>query len=72
MKGRWRADIVFFFLFVFCSNPSLAQDSHGPRMVLKEQIFDFQEVMEGEVIEHAFQVFNQGDQTLNIEKVKPG
>lgn len=40
-------------------------------MVLKEQIFDFKEVWEGEVIEHTFQAFNQGDQTLEIKDVIP-
>jgi hypothetical protein len=39
-------------------------------MVLKEQIFDFKEVYEGQVITHTFSVFNQGGDTLKIERVK--
>ena len=41
-------------------------------MVLKEREFDFGEVKEGEVIEHSFSVFNQGDAPLEIVRVKPG
>jgi hypothetical protein len=41
-------------------------------MVLKEKTVDYKEVDEGEVIEHVFKVLNEGDQPLQIEKVKPG
>ena len=41
-------------------------------MVLKEGVFDFKEVKEGEVIAHTFKVLNLGDQTLKIIRVKPG
>jgi len=41
-------------------------------MVLAEQVFDFKEVKEGQVLEHAFYVYNQGDQPLVIKKVVPG
>jgi len=41
-------------------------------MVLKEKVFDFKEVKEGETIEHTFLIFNQGGQPLEIKKVKPG
>lgn len=52
---------------VFC-----AEQPTGPRMVMKERIHDFSAVKEGEVIEHAFLVFNQGDQVLEIREVRPG
>jgi hypothetical protein len=41
-------------------------------MVIKDKFADYQQVDEGEIIEHVFTVFNQGDQPLQIEKVKPG
>ena len=44
----------------------------GPRLVLQEKVFDFGTVSEGEVIEHAFKVLNDGDQDLKIIRVKPG
>lgn len=48
------------------------QNAQGPRMVIKEQVSDFDEVMEGAVVSHSFQVINEGDQTLLIKDVKPG
>lgn len=60
------------FLFLLCAYPVRAQEVKGPKMVLKEQVFDFKEVKEGETIEHTFLIFNQGDQPLEIKKVKPG
>jgi hypothetical protein len=41
-------------------------------MVLKERAFDFKEVREGEVISHVFEVRNEGDQVLEIIRVRPG
>lgn len=65
-----------FPLFLLCSyyiNSESAQgEPNGPRMLIKEREFDFKKVKEGQVIEHTFQVLNQGDQTLEIENVKPG
>jgi len=42
-----------------------------PQMVFKQQIHDFKNVLEGEILSHAFEVLNQGDATLRIEQVKP-
>jgi hypothetical protein len=42
-----------------------------PRMVLKKQIHDFRNVLEGEVLEQTFEVQNQGSEPLRIEQVKP-
>ena len=50
----------------------VAQENTGPLMVMEEKSFDFKEVKEGEVLEHAFKVLNKGDQTLEIIKVQPG
>jgi hypothetical protein len=41
-------------------------------MVLQETEFRFGEVMEGDTVEHAFRVLNQGSQPLEILNVKPG
>jgi hypothetical protein len=48
------------------------EEPKGPKLVLKEPSFDFGAVKEGEVIEHAFKVLNEGDQMLEIQDVKPG
>lgn len=73
MRKRWPVRtvciIALFFLYAF---PAYAQGGQGPKMVLKERVFDFKEVKEGEVIEHTFIVLNQGKETLEIKKVEPG
>ena len=63
---------VFIICFIMPLSLAWAQEDTGPRMVLKEKSVDYKEVDEGEVIEHVFAVFNQGDQPLQIERVKPG
>lgn len=73
MTVRWRPALVFFILlFAFSGYQAVAQQQDGPKMVLKNQEFDAKEVKEGETIEHAFHVLNQGNQPLQIKDVKPG
>lgn len=72
MKRYWLATLLLFFLSAFMDYSVLAQDVRGPKMVLKEQVFDFKEVKEGDVVQHTFKVFNEGDQTLEIKNVRPG
>jgi Protein of unknown function (DUF1573) len=76
MKG-FRAALPFFclmgpiLLLLPCGAVGADQPA-GPKMVMKELEHDFKEVKEGEVIEHTFQVSNQGDQVLEIREVRPG
>jgi hypothetical protein len=65
------ACLVIVCLFI-CLPAVLAQQALGPRIVIKERFFDAKEVKEGEVIEHAFTVYNKGDEVLQIRKVSPG
>ena len=60
-------------LFFFCMAPDMisAQTKDSPKMVLNEQLVDFKDVIEGKDITHSFQVFNEGDEPLKIEQVKP-
>jgi len=51
---------------------SWAQSPSGPKMVLKEKSFDFNEVDEGKILEHHFKVLNAGDRPLKIKWIKPG
>ena len=48
-----------------------AQTQGAPQMVLKQQIHDFKNVLEGEILTHTFELLNHGDEPLNIERVKP-
>ena len=65
---------MFLFLLFASAHPHMAwaQKATGPRMVLKEKTVDYKEVDEGKIIEHVFQVLNQGDEPLEIRNVKPG
>ena len=72
MKKFRIGTFVFIICFTITLSLAWAQEATGPRMVLKEKSVDYKEVDEGEVIEHVFTVLNQGDQPLQIEKVKPG
>ena len=49
-----------------------AKQPTGPKMELKEKYFDTKSVKEGQIVEHAFIVFNKGDGNLEIKKVQPG
>lgn len=49
----------------------LSQDER-PKLVMEEKEFDFGEVKENDVIEHAFKVLNRGNAVLEIKKVRPG
>jgi hypothetical protein len=71
MKRYWLS-ILLYLISAFWGYSVLAQKARAPKMVLKEQVFDFKEVMEGDVVQHTFKVFNEGDQTLEIKNVKPG
>ena len=72
MRKHVLMTIIFTSLVFLCAYSAYAQEVLGPKMTLKERVFDFKEVKEGEVIEHTFIVLNQGEETLEIEKVKPG
>ena len=63
--------ILVLSLFVYPS-VSAAEEISGPRLVIKERIFEHEEVEQGAIIEHTFQVLNEGNETLEIKKVVPG
>jgi hypothetical protein len=58
---------------VFCvtEDPASAQGKGLPHLVIKQQIHDFKNVLEGETLKHTFELMNQGDEPLKIEQVKP-
>ncbi|MBW1715593.1 MAG: DUF1573 domain-containing protein [Deltaproteobacteria bacterium] len=72
MRKCWFIGIICIPLLTICGHSSLAQELQGPKMALEEQVFDFKEVREGAVISHSFKVFNHGDETLRIVRVRPG
>lgn len=49
-----------------------AAPGSGPCLQLQETEHDFGAVMEGEPLEHVFEVRNTGTEELIIERVRPG
>jgi len=72
MKRCWLIGVICIALVTLCRYSTPAQEIKGPKMVFKEREFDFNDVKEGKVIRHTFQVLNQGDETLEIKKVAHG
>ncbi|MBN2034672.1 MAG: DUF1573 domain-containing protein [Deltaproteobacteria bacterium] len=72
MKKILLFSILYALVSLFFNPLGSAEPLKGPQMNLKEKHHDFNEVKEGEVIEHSFTVENQGDQILEIQKVNPG
>jgi Protein of unknown function (DUF1573) len=65
---------AFFVLptlfFIFLADPAGVLAGSGPKIVIDEKIFDFKEMIEGQRVEHVFKVVNQGDQPLELQKIK--
>ncbi len=53
------------------SGLSSAQEAKVPRAVVPGSIADVGRVAKGEVVEHAFEIRNEGDAPLRIDRVKP-
>ena len=69
MKKRLIPTTLASAFVLWLALPALC--SAYPQMALKQQIHDFKDVLEGEILTHTFELLNQGDETLNIEQVKP-
>jgi hypothetical protein len=63
--------VLSSFLFCVTEHPASAQTTGLPRLVLKQQIHDFKNVLEGEILTHSFELLNQGDEPLKIVRVEP-
>jgi len=63
--------LVGLFL-LFSLSGVRAQEFRAPKVGLVEDLFDVKEVLEGEIITHAFTIQNKGNDTLKILQVKPG
>jgi hypothetical protein len=72
MKRIWQNVFVLFLALVFFGNWAFAQEAKRPRIVIEGMKHDFKDVKQGEVVVHSFRVFNKGNATLKIIKVKPG
>ncbi len=50
--------------------PLSAQDHKGPRILVKEERYDFGKVAQGAQAVHVFEIQNVGDGILEIQKVQ--
>jgi hypothetical protein len=44
--------------------------SAAPKIDVKEKVFNFGEMVEGQTVEHVYRVQNRGDQPLEIQQLK--
>jgi hypothetical protein len=72
IKCSLRVGFLAGFLFLFSFNMVRAHETRAPKVSLVEDMFDFKEVVEGEIVTHSFTVKNKGSETLKILQVKPG
>jgi len=63
--------LIILVLLLIGGDFALANPDGAPKMILKEQDFDFGEVKGEDVVTHTFEVLNQGDEMLTIKKVSP-
>lgn len=64
--------LLFSCLVLLSANPVLGEDKQGPKAVISDPEFNFKEVKQGETVEHAFTIQNQGDLPLRVLNVRPG
>jgi len=72
IKRYLRVGFQAAFLLLFSSSMVRAQEFRVPKVSLLEDMFDFKEVVEGEIVTHSFTIKNKGSETLKILQVKPG
>lgn len=53
------------------TNQLFAEETKGPKLVIKEMQFDFGKVAQGTVVSHVFEIKNAGNEPLIIERVVP-
>ena len=68
------SQLLFVLLLIVLSFSTLAgaQETAAPEIFFKEKTYVADKVMEGDIIEHTYTVFNKGNAVLNISSVKPG
>ena len=72
---REKADVIVvsslaLMMLCLCPLATAQEKAAEPRLVISERSYDFKEVNEGDLLEHAFQVSNTGNGLLEIKNVK--
>ena len=68
-SGKMRPYLVLGALISFLFIPQLSNAQ--PKIVFEQEVHNFGEVMQGEVVEHTFVFHNKGNEELVIDKVAP-
>lgn len=71
MQGYLKPLTAVFAVLLLVANSAPAEEINGPRIVFEKPEHDHGIIMEGETIRHTFTVFNRGNRTLQIKKVRP-
>jgi len=71
MKRAVRVILFLFLVYLVGSFMGQAQ-AEGPKLLIPQTMFDFGYVPPQSVISHYYLVKNVGEDTLKIERVKPG
>jgi hypothetical protein len=64
-------ELTVLLLLLISADFAVADKNRAPKMVIKEQEFNFGQVQQGETITHTFEVLNQGDEILTIKRINP-
>jgi len=68
----WGVTLGFSFIFLACGQRQNAQGQQAPlagEEALADEVWDFQEVPQGEIVTHDFILKNESQDTLNIKEV---
>lgn len=65
-----RLVMIFSVLFVVSNNSELTASLKGPKIVFKEEVYDFGHVPRGPELQYNFKFTNKGNAVLKIERVQ--
>jgi Protein of unknown function (DUF1573) len=71
MKKCFRLLWTLVIIGIFCASAA-AQEKKGPKLIIRNEVFDAGTINEGETIKHTFLIHNEGNEPLKIVDVKPG
>ena len=72
MKRVFKTVLLALLVTTMSAGFSLAKEDAAPVIEVDQATYDFKEVSQGEIVKHDFRVFNRGEGSLEIKKVKPG
>lgn len=75
MKIKWFTILMILFPVIFSLNVAIGaseKTEKAPKAVVVDPNYEFDPVPEGTKVTHDFIIKNEGTETLEITKVKPG